>query len=126
MDYQEFIDDIRVLDFIKDERAADAAIKVVLGSMAGSIRKEDAKVLTSALPEPLHFSAPKGMQKNKAAVSFNQCISKIAQDFDINESRARILTETILRSTRAALGGDRLGQVEEMLPESWRIAIEHA
>jgi len=126
MDYQEFLDDIKALDFIKDDRTADAAIRAVLGSMTGSIRKEDAAFITGALPGPLQLSTLKGGQKKRSPISFDQCISKIAQEFDMNESRARILTDTILRSTRAALGGDRLGQVEEILPESWRVAIEYA
>jgi uncharacterized protein (DUF2267 family) len=126
MDYQEFIDDIKVLDFIKDDNTADAAIKAVLGIMAGSIKEEDAKFITGALPEPLRYQKLRGHRKQMTAVTFEQCISRIAQEFDMNESRARILTDTVLRSTRAALGGDRLGQVEEILPESWRDAIEHA
>ena len=126
MDYQEFIDDIKVLDFIKDDNTADAAIKAVLGIMTGNIKEEDAKFITGALPEPLQLPKLKEYQKNRNPVTFSQCILRLAQEFDMNESRARILADTVLRSTRAALGGERLGQVEEILPESWRDAIEHA
>gem|GEM_PF-608433 len=126
MEYEEFVNDITSLDFIKDEKTADAAIKAVLGILSSSLNEEDTNLITSALPEPLDTSTLRKHQSRSTPVSFEECVTQIALEFEMDEERAKLLTEAILRSTRAALGGDKLGEVEEILPASWRDAIENA
>ncbi len=126
MDYQEFIDDIKELDFIEDEETADAAIRAVLGILASSLEEEDAKTIVSSLPEPLDMTNLRGQQAGVTPVTFDDCVVQVGRQFNMDEEDARVLVDTVLRSTRAALGGDKLAQVEEILPESWRIAIENA
>lgn len=126
MDYQEFVKDVSALGFIEDEVTADAAVKAVLGIMASSLDEKDAGKITEALPEPLNLSKLRGQQIKTKPVDFNDCVAEIAQQFNVDEEQARELADTVLRTTRAALGSKKLGEVEDILPESWRVAIEHA
>lgn len=126
MDYEEFLQDIESLDFVKDEDTADAAIKAVLGMMSSSLQEADAKKITAALPEPLNISKLRGHQAYPTPLSFEDGVRQIAQQFHMDETHAGTLVNAILRSTRAALGGEKLGQAEDILSESWSSAIEHA
>ncbi len=126
MDYQEFVKDVKALGFVEDEATAGAAVKAVLGIMASSLDEEDAGKITEALPEPLNLSKLRGQQVRAKPVDFNYCVAEIAQQFKLDEEQARELADTVLRTTRAALGSKKLGEVEDILPESWRAAIEHA
>ena len=114
------------LKFVEDEETADAAIKEVLGIPSSSLKEEDARIIIESLPGPLDMAKLRGHQARPTPVSFDQCVTEVAQQFDMDEARARELTNAVLRSTRAALGGEKLAQVENMLPESWSWAIEHA
>ncbi|MGM0427998.1 MAG: DUF2267 domain-containing protein [Thermodesulfobacteriota bacterium] len=126
MDYQEFIEDIQSLSFIEDEETADAAIKAVLGIMSSSVEEDIARRMTVALPEPLNIRKLRGHQDPVVPVTFEQCVTQIVEQFQLEEANARRLTNAVLRSTRAALGGEKLGQIEALFPETWSRAIEHA
>jgi uncharacterized protein (DUF2267 family) len=126
MDYREFLEDIKALEFIEDDDTADAAIKTVLGVMSGSLKEEDAKGMTGILPQPLDMWKLRTQKPGITPLSYDQCVSQLAQQFHMDEGRARDLADAVLRSTRAALGGDKLGEMEAVLPESWRTAIEDA
>jgi len=126
MDYREFIQDIKALEFIEDEDTADAAIKAVLGILSSSLEEEDARRITGVLPAPLDIVKLRGHQVRPTNVSYDECLTEVAQQFNMDNEHARLLTDAVLRSTRAALGGEKLAEVEDILPESWRSAIEYA
>jgi len=125
MEYQEFIDDIKTLDFIEDDDAADAAIKAVLGILSSSLEEDKARKITDALPYPLKIETLR-RQADINPATYDDCVAQIAKQFQMEDGNARELVDAVLRSTRAALGGQRLSEVEDILPDSWRIAIEDA
>src|SRR5436309_1356740 len=64
MDYQQFIQETRKLDFIPDEETADAAVKAALGVLASRLDEEHARKFTAKLPEPLTYERLRGHQQD--------------------------------------------------------------
>ncbi len=104
MEYEEFIDRIKELDFIPNEDTADAGIKAVLGILASSMSETRAKDLLGRLPHPLNLEKLRGHQKTPTPVSVDVYISEIAEQFSLTHDQARTLINQVMTILEEATG----------------------
>lgn len=119
MEYQEFIQEVKNLDFIDTQDTADAAIKAVLGVLASRMEEPHAKKLTEKLPDPLSVERLRGQQVNINEISVNEYIEVIATQFRLNHDQALILVKTILHFTKGSVGNETIKELEKNLPPDW-------
>jgi hypothetical protein len=53
-------------------------------------------------------------------------VTEISRQFQISEENALIVTQTVIRSVKSAVGGIILMEVAESLAEDWAAVIEAA
>ncbi len=107
MKYENLIYAVRRCDFIKDAETANAAIKAILGIVAGILEEEDARRLTASLPELLTFQRlPR--QKETRLNSLPQFIQEIGQGFKLSDLQAGLLILTVLRKAEKSVEDTRL------------------
>jgi len=69
MKFSEFIDQVKVLEFIPDEDTADAAIKAVPGILVSNLDEAEAKQLCENLPQELALEEMQAYH-NKSQLDF--------------------------------------------------------
>ncbi len=124
MDYDDFIEQVRELEFINSEEEADAAVRAVLGLLAGRMEETDARFMTEHLPEPLTFE---GLPRySDADITVGEYIEEIAEQFNLDEDQARELVEAVLTMAKEAIGEDMVITLERRLPLDWADVFENA
>jgi len=116
MVYQDLVLKVSALDFIKDDKIADSAIKAVFGIMLSSMREEDARNLAQMLPVPLSLERLRGHQKRHLRVTPDYYITEIALQFRLTHDQAEKLVSTILRHAKGSLPEDTVIDWESHLP----------
>lgn len=126
MDYDDFIEQVKELEFIESEREADAAVKAVLSFLASRMEEKDAKLMTEHLPEPLTYDKLRGHQANVTDITAGEYIAEIADQFNLDEDQAHELVDTVLITAKEALGDDVVSDLERRLPADWADVLENA
>jgi len=127
MDYQNFIQRIKELGFMKSQERADAAIKAVLGILASSMRDEQAREMTRQFPSQISYDKLRGHQKRVALmIPVSEYIEEIARQFDISEDDALRLIDTVMHSAKTFLSGKTIEDMKAVLPIDWADLIERA
>lgn len=116
MVYQDFLREIRSLEFIRDEEMADSAIKAVLGIMLSSMREEDARKLAQTLPNPLTIDRLRGHQKRHLRVTPDYYINEIGLQFSLAHDRAAELVSTVLNYVKKNIPEEIVVDWESHLP----------
>lgn len=122
--YEDFLDAVENLDFIEDTDTADAAVKAVLGIMASRVDEKTARKLTDNLPAPLTFEKLRGHQVRPVQLSVRDYVAEIASEFNLTQDQARILIDTVLRTTKEHIGEEVVRQVEVGMPFRWAVFVE--
>ncbi len=120
MQYQEFIQRARELDFIEDDTTADAAVKAVLGIMATTLDQTHAQRVAQALPEPLSLWRLRGHQQREHTIPLNEAIDVVAGQFRFSHEESDQLFHEIIACTREALPEEIVLEAQQNLPEDWR------
>jgi uncharacterized protein (DUF2267 family) len=126
MDYQILLQKVAALDFVPDEKKADAMIKSVLGHFAGRMIEDHAMKFTADLPEPLDYETLRGHQINVTAISPDQYITDLSKQFDIRNDQAETLTRTIFHTLKKDILKEKSSFWQEYLPEEWAELIKEA
>jgi hypothetical protein len=117
---------LRSLEFVADASAADAYTRTVVKFLSGSASDKSARKLKRYLPVPLTTETLRDKKTAPASVSHAECVTEISRQFQISEEDALIVTQTVIRSVKSAVGGIILMEVAESLAEDWAAVIEDA
>ena len=115
MEYREFIEAVRRLDFIADDQTADALVKAVLGILASGLTHSMAQNLASALPEPLDYERLRGHQDRPLAIDSERYLKNIAVQFGLQEDQARRAVVVILEKARELVGNNEITIIIETI-----------
>lgn len=124
MEYNALIKSVNRLDFIQTEEVADAAVKAALGIMVSRLNEEEARRLTSYLPEPLTFEKLRSHQARDLKINREEYVSEIATQFKIREDEARTLIKTVLQTTKENLPQDQVQELEDNIPDDWATLMD--
>ncbi|MGA1874162.1 MAG: DUF2267 domain-containing protein [bacterium] len=116
MEYQDVINEVQNLGFIKDQNMADAATKAVLGILASAVEKRYAQILTANLPDPLTFEKLRGQQRQIVKLSIDSYLTELGNQFKISKEQAAELVNTVLHIAKEAIPREDLAQLRESLP----------
>ncbi len=116
MNYENFIQEVRKLDFMQDDQAADSAIKAVLGILASRMEEPGAKKLTENLPNPLTLEKLRGHQATPTRISADDYVSGIADEFSLDNSQSKGLINKVLHVTKDTIGQDTIRRARELSP----------
>ena len=126
MEYEEIIKRISKLDFIKDDQTADAAVKAVLGILAGRLDEVQARKFTEKLPEPLTLEKLRGLERRVDPITVDYYISTIGTQFALTKDQASTLVQNVLHLAKEVTGDGVLVEIERFLPSDWAEAIQKA
>jgi uncharacterized protein (DUF2267 family) len=126
MDYKEMIGRVRRLDFIKNEQKADAAVKAILGILAGRLNEEHARKITEKFGGRIIPNRAGNGQKRSETISFSEYIAEIRSQFNISVHQARVLVRNVLYFANEASGDGMLVEIGKSLPLDWSEAIRNA
>ncbi len=126
MDYQEFVQEVLKLEFIKDEATAGKAIKTVLGVLASKLEEPRARVLAENLPRPLDLEELQGHQIQPLPIPADESIGAIGAKLQLDDEQARMLVNRVLRLAKKSMGDSAITGIERDLPVDWILAIEKA
>jgi hypothetical protein len=124
--YRFFIRPLESLEFVADASAADAYTRTVVKFLSGSATDKCARKLNRYLPVPLTTETLRDKETAPASVSHAECVTEISRQFQISEENALIVTQTVIRSVKSAVGGIILMEAAESLAEDWAAVIEDA
>jgi uncharacterized protein (DUF2267 family) len=126
MDYDDFIEQVKELDYIDSDREADAAVKAVLGLLASKMEEPDARMMSDSLPEQLSYEKLRDSYDEMADITTGEYASEIADRFDLDEDQAHELVDTVLVIAKEAVGEEMISDLEEKLPLDWAELLENA
>lgn len=127
MDYRSYMDQVMELPFINDEKAADSAIKTVLGVLASKIDEDWARELTNILPPELDFATLRGQQQAPVQLSIDDFFSAVAEQMHLDWQQARDLVGRVFHCVKESEeGADILGEIETKLPPDWAAIVDQA
>jgi uncharacterized protein (DUF2267 family) len=126
MHYDEIIRRVRRLDFIRNDQRANAAVKAVLGILAGSLSDEQARKLAEKFPEHLGLNSFGSDGGRMQAISVAEYTANICAQFKISVHQARMLVRNVLYFTKEASGADDFPDIKKNLPNDWAEAIQNA
>jgi len=127
MDYQEFVQEVLKLGFIKDETMAGKAIKTVLGVLASKLEETQAMMLAQNLPQPLELEELKNHQIQPLPIPVEESIDAIGAKLHLDDGQARILVNRVLHLAKKAIGDTgTITEIERDLPMDWILAVERA
>ncbi len=126
MQYATLISEVRGLPFIGDDEAADAAIKSVLGHIAGRMSARDAEHMTARLPPELSYRTLRGRQKRPTAISAERFLIDLGEQFFIGRDQALLLVDTLIHVLKHHIGPHALIEWEDALPDDWADMVAHA
>ncbi len=125
MDYSEITRRVRMLDFIRNDQTADAAVKTVLDSLVHRLNDEQAHTLADKFPGQLALESFGCEDKKMETLSIADYIAGISTQFKISVYQARTLVRNVLYFTKEAFG---TGMVLDLrcMPADWAEAIQSA
>ncbi|OGW49163.1 MAG: hypothetical protein A2078_04320 [Nitrospirae bacterium GWC2_57_9] len=126
MNYSEIIRRVRMLDFIRNDEKAAAAVKAVLGILACRLSDEQARKLAEKFPETLAQDRAGSDYQRMKMVSFKEYNDAICSQFKLSLHQARILTRTVLYFAKEASGDNAILDFKKNLPNDWAEAIQNA
>jgi uncharacterized protein (DUF2267 family) len=126
MNYDELIRRVRMLDFIRNDQRAQAAVKAVLGILAGSLRDEQARKLAGKFPEHLALNSFGTDGRQIGAITVADHTASICAQFKISVHQARILVRNVLYFTKEVSGANDFPDIRNNLPNDWAEAIQNA
>lgn len=125
MDYSEITRRVRMLDFIRNDQTASAAVKTVLDSLASRLNDEQAHTLADRFPGQLALERFGGENKKMETLSVADYIAGISTQFKISVFQARTLVRNVLYFTKEAFGASVILDIRSM-PADWAEAIQNA
>jgi uncharacterized protein (DUF2267 family) len=126
MQYQKFIAEMLEFEFVWSRSLADGMVKAVLGILASRVDEAAARKMTAKLPEPLTFERLRGHQQRQISITFEECKTEIADQFQLNREQADLLIHRVLHLARETTGAALFAEIEERLPADWVVAMEEA
>ncbi len=126
MDYTEIIRRVRRLDFIRNDQTANAAVKAVLGSLAGRLSEEQARMLAGRFHGQLALDRFEGGNSKIEELSVADYTAAICAQFKISVYQARTLVRNVLYFTKEVSGASALLDIKKSLPTDWAEAIQNA
>lgn len=125
MEYRDFIDRVKKLQFIQDEQTADAAVKSVLGILTSRMQETQAYNLTEKLPQQLDLETLRGHQEHPTNLSINEYAGVISQQFNLSLDQSRELINTVWQTAKETVGTQRFAQLSKNVPGDWAEAIKN-
>ncbi len=120
MDYEEFLQEVNDLEILPDRASAEAAVKFILGALAGRLEDAPARRLTKSLPEPLTFDKLRAAAPAETrTASAEEFVDLAAAQFKLEREDARMLVDTVLSLAKEAVDDETLDEIEAGLPEDW-------
>lgn len=119
MEYQRFLDEIKMLDFIRDQDQADAAVKAVLGILASRLPEAQARIMAEKLPGPLSLERLRGMQQDVTNISFEMYVIDLMRQFSLDRDQVHQLISRVLPLARETMGGEIYESLLAHLPPDW-------
>lgn len=126
MNYETIIKNVINLDFVPDEKTADAMIKSVLGHFASRMKETQAKQFTKDLPEPLNYNKLRGHQINITEISLDQFANNIQDEFNITNDQVQTLVRTIFHLVKSDTPIENIVVWEQGLPSEWAAVVKNA
>ncbi len=126
MHYSSLLKNVSELNFVADEKEADAMIKSVLGHIASRMKESTAKKFAADLPSELTLDKLRGHQENITNISLNQFIKDLSNQFKLPFDQVPKLIITILASIKSNLPEEHVIEWAEDLPMDWVRMIKNA
>lgn len=126
MDYRNFVEGVKKMQFIRTEEKADAAIKTVLGILASSMTGEQAEKFASRLPEPLTAELLRGHQARPLDITIEEFFDEVGAEFSLNPDQSKKLVDTVFRLAKQAVGEETITEVEYDMPPDVAEELEAA
>jgi uncharacterized protein (DUF2267 family) len=126
MDYQEFLQEVVKLEFIRDEVTAERAIKTVLGVLASKLEEPRAIKLAENLPHPLALDELRNYQIEELPIPVEETIDTIGAHLQLDHEQVRILVNTVLHFAKNYMGDSTVTEIERDLPMDWILTLEKA
>lgn len=119
MQYEEFVQAVRKLDFVPDDETAGNMVKAVLGVLASRAEEPQARELTESLPEPLTYERLRSHQVGTSPTPAGNYFDVIADQFNISTDQAAAVIQEVLHVTRQALPQEKRQDLGAHLPQDW-------
>ena len=127
MNYRSYMDQVMKLPFINDEKAADSAIKAVLGVLASKIDEDWAQELTNVLPPELDLATLRSHQQKPVMLSIDDFFASVATQMHLDWQQARDLVGRVFHCVKESdEGADIMGEIETKLPPDWAAIVDQA
>ncbi len=123
MSYEEMLERVKMLEYIGNEKKADAAIKAIWGIIASSVKKPVAAEITSELPEPLTEEKLRRHQARKLKINSENFINEISRKFKILPKQAKELVEVVLHLGEQSLQEQSRAKLKESVPEDVAVLL---
>lgn len=124
MKYEDFLEQARRSEFFRDEKTIESAVKAVLGIMVSRLDEESARLLTSALPQPLTYDALRRPQARYRDITADEYVETIAEQFDLRKEHALRAVASILWIVKNELPREIYSQVSNTLTADWKDLLE--
>ncbi|WP_243374172.1 DUF2267 domain-containing protein [Geotalea sp. SG265] len=127
MEYHSFIEQVMELPFINDEKAADSALKIVLGVLASKIDEKWARELTNTLPPQLDFATLRSHQQAPVQLSIDDFFALVGTELHLDWQQARDLVGKVFHCVKESDdGADIMEEIETQLPDDWAAIVDQA
>ena len=127
MNYDQFLQAVEHLDFIRDRQEADAATKAVLGIFSSRLREPQARHMDQQLPFPLTEQRLRGHQaKTVLAITVPEYVAEIAVQFHINDNQALELIRTVLHQMKETVDNETMAEIENSVSPDWNTLLKNA
>lgn len=126
MDYQEFVQEVLNLEFVRDEAMAEKAIKTVLGVVASKLEEDQAVKLSEALPHPLDLDELRNYKIESLPIPVEETIEAMGVHLNLDHEQGRTLVNTVLHLAKKSMGDSAVTEIERDLPMDWILVLEKA
>ena len=127
MNYRSYIEQVLKLPFVNDEKAADSAIKVVLGILASKLHEDEARRLTDVLPPELNLGTLRGHQQRPIPFTADEFIEAVATHMHLNHQHASNLIFRVFHCVKEAReGAEIMDEIRAALPSDWADVVDRA
>ena len=127
MTYRTYIEQVLKLPFINDEKAADSAIKAVLGMLASKVGEDEAHRLTDILPQELNFGTLRGHQQTLVPYSAEEFIESVATQLHLTRQHASNLVFRVFHCVKESQeGAEVLDEIRAVLSSDWADVVDRA
>ncbi|UFS70365.1 DUF2267 domain-containing protein [Geomonas sp. RF6] len=124
MKYEDFLEQARRVEFFQDEKTIESAVRMVLGILVSRLDEDNARLLTSTLPQPLTYEALRRPQARYRDISADDYIETIAEQFHLRKEHALRVVTSILWIVKNELPREIYMTVSNTLPADWKELLE--